>query len=155
MISKKDLQILAHLRQNARQTLTHMSKKTSIPISTIYDRLKLHDGDLIQKHTCLLDFNKLGFSTRAFIMLRVDRACREEIRKHLVNHLNVNTVIKINNNYDFLIEAVFRQIRELEDFLEKLEDKYKIKSKQVFYIIEDLKRESFMADPEMIQIYDI
>lgn len=152
MITKKDLQIISNLRANSRQTLTSMSKKTKIPISTIYDRLKANEGSLIKKHTCLLDFNKLGFNTRANVLLRVDRSVREDIKEYLVKHRNVNSLAKINNNYDFLFEAVFRQIKELEEFLEQLEERFKVKSKQVFYIIEDVKREAFLADPEMLEI---
>ncbi len=152
MISKKDLLIISNLRRNARESLTNMSKATHIPISTIYDKLKLHEGGLIKKHTCLLDYNQLGYSTRANVLIRVDRANREELKEYLVKHNNINSVSKINNNYDFMVEMVFREIREMEDFLEKLDDRFKIKSKQVFYVIEDLKREEFLAQPELLEI---
>lgn len=152
MLNKKDLVILSNLRKNSRETLTSMSKRTHIPISTIYDRLKFHEGGLIKKHTCLLDFNRLGYATRANVLLRVDKASREELRNYLVRHNNINSLSKINNNYDFLVEIIFKEIKELEDFLEKLEDKFKIKSKLVFYIIEDLKREEFLSEPELLEI---
>jgi Lrp/AsnC family transcriptional regulator, regulator for asnA, asnC and gidA len=152
MIGKKDLLIVSNLRKNARETLTNMSRATHIPISTIYDKLRLHEGGLIKKHTCLLDYNKLGYSTRANVLLRVDKEHRDELKEYLVRHMNVNSVSKINNNYDFMAEMVFREIKELEDFLENLEDKFKVKSKQVFYVIEDLKREDFMSEPDMLNL---
>jgi hypothetical protein len=46
-----------------------------------------------------------------------------------------------------MIEGIFKHIKDLEDFMEILEEKFPIKSKQVFYIIDDIKREEFMADP--------
>ncbi len=152
MIGKKDLLIVSNLRRNARETLTNMSKATRIPISTIYDKLRLHEGGLIKKHTCLLDYNKLGYPTRANVMLRVDKPDREALKEYLVKHNNVNSVLKINNNFDFMAEMVFREIKELEDFLEALEDRFKIRAKQVFYIIEDIKREDFLAEPELLSI---
>jgi Lrp/AsnC family transcriptional regulator, leucine-responsive regulatory protein len=152
MIGKKDLLIVSNLRKNARETLTNMSKATHIPISTIYDKMRLHEGGLIRKHTCLLDYNKLGYPTRANVLLRVDKEHREALKEYLVKHMNVNSVSKINNNYDFFAEMVFREIRELEDFLESLEDRFKVKSKQVFYVIEDLKREEFLSEPELLGI---
>ena len=51
-----------------------------------------------------------------------------------------------------MVEMVFREIREMEDFLEKIEDRFKIKAKQVFYVIEDLKREEFLAEPELLEL---
>ncbi|OGM02985.1 hypothetical protein A3K72_02540 [Candidatus Woesearchaeota archaeon RBG_13_36_6] len=152
MIQKKDLQIISNLRANSRQTLTDMSKKTRIPISTIYDRLKVNEGNLIKRHTCLLDFNKIGFTTRAKVLIKVDRTVREDVKEYLMKHRNINSLVKINNNYDFLFEAVFKQIKELEEFLEQLEEKFKIRSKQVYYIIEDVKRESFLSEPEMLDV---
>ncbi len=155
MLNKKDLLIISNLRRNARETLTNMSKTTHIPISTIYDKLKFHEGGLIKKHTCLLDYNKLGYSTRANVLLRVDKSTRDELKDFLIKHNNVNSVSKINNNYDFMIEMIFREIRELEEFLEKLDDKFKIKSKQVFYVIEDLKREEFLSQPDLLEVIGI
>jgi Lrp/AsnC family leucine-responsive transcriptional regulator len=152
MMNKKDMLIISSLRRNARETLTNMSRATNIPISTIYDKLRLHEGGLIKKHTCLLDYNLLGYSTRANVLIRVDKSTREELKEYLLRHNNVNSVSKINNNYDFFVEMIFREIREMEDFLERLEDKFKIKAKQVYYVIEDLKREEFLSQPEMLDV---
>ena len=152
MVSKKDLLIIANLRNNARATLTMISKRTNIPISTIYDRLKNHSGGLIKKHTTLLDFSKLGFNTRANITLKVDRKIRDDVKNFLIKHQNINSVYKINNGYDFLIEAIFKHIKDLEDFMELMEEKFKIKSKQVYYVIDEIKRENFLTDPNMIDM---
>ncbi len=143
--------IMSMLRQNARETLTKMSKKSNIPVSTIYDKIKSHENGIIKKHTCIIDFSKLGFNTRASISLKVTKGKREEMKTYLVNHPNVNTIYKINNGFDYWIECIFRHIRDLEDFLENLEADYGIK-KQVFYIIDDIKREAFMADPELLDL---
>jgi Lrp/AsnC family transcriptional regulator, leucine-responsive regulatory protein len=154
MLTKKDLQIISNLRKNSRETLTEMSKKTHIPISTIYDKLKIHEGSLIKRHTCLLDFNQLGYTTRANVLLKVDRSRREELKEYLVKHSNVNSVFKINNNYDFMAELVFREIKDLEDFIEGLDERFKIEVHQTFYIIDDLKKEEFMSEPETLNLID-
>ena len=155
MLQKKDLQIIAHLRQDARMSLTNMSKKTNIPISTIFDRLKLHEGNVIKKHVSLLDFNKLGYMTRANIVLKVDRAKRDELREHLLKNPQINSVYKVNNNYDFMIEGIFKHLKEMEEFMEKLEDRFKILDKKVYYLIDDIKKEEFMADPILSQTFRI
>ena len=147
MIKKTDLVIISSLRQNARAKLTEMSRKTRIPVSTIFDRIKIHEGGLIKKHTALVDFGKLGYNTRANIILKVKREHRDDVREFLMNHPSVNSAFKINNGYDFSIEGIFENIREVEDFIELLEDKFSIKSKQVFYIIDELKKEAFLSNP--------
>lgn len=151
-MKKKDLVIISHLRRNARETLTRMSRKTSIPVSTLYDKLKLHTGNLIMKNTALIDFSRIGFHARANIALKVDREYRAELKEFLIKNNNINSVYKINNGFDFLAECIFKHIKELEDFLELVDTKFKIRNKQVYYIIEDLKREEFLSDPELIDV---
>jgi DNA-binding Lrp family transcriptional regulator len=152
MIKKKDLLVMAYLRQNARIKLTALSKLTSLPVSTIFDRIRMNEGKLIKRHVSLLDFAMLGFSTKANIMLRVAKQDKIGLREFLEKHQNINSLSKINNGFDFLIEGIFRNINELEEFLECMDDKFNIKSKEVHYIIDDIKREEFMSDPNLIDL---
>lgn len=149
-MNQKDLKIITYLRQNARMPLTKMSKKIQVPVSTIFDRLKLNENNLIVKHTCLLDFSKLGYSVRANILIRVDREDKEALKEFIVKNQSINSVYKINNGFDFMIEGIFKQIKDVEDFIESLENKFKIIDKKEFFIVEDLKREEFMSNPNLI-----
>ncbi len=152
MFQKKDLLILSELRQNARETLTKMSKHTGIPISTIFDKIKYYQGDIIKRHTTLIDFSKLGFNARANIMVKVDRGAREEARKFLLNHHNVNSVYKVSNGFDFLIEGIFRNVKDAEDFVDVLGGKFKLEQTQVYYVVEDVKKEAFMNDSHLLDM---
>ncbi len=152
MLNQKDILLLSFLRKNARETLTRLSRKTNIPISTIYDKLKLYNGDIIKKHTSIIDFAKLGYNARVNIMLRVDKEQKREIKDFLARKDCINSVFKINNGFDFLVEAIFKDIREVEDFLEIMEDKFKIKNKQVYYIVDEVKREGFMTEFEVAKM---
>ncbi len=152
MINKKDLIVLSCLRQNARETLTRLSKKTRIPVSTIYDKLKIQENNIITKYTSLLDFSKLGFNTRAHLIIKVDRKHRDEFRDFLLKNHNINSVYKVNNGFDFMIDTIFRHIKDMEDFIEMLEEKFEVKDKQVYYLVDELKRESFMSDPDFIEV---
>ncbi|MEM2121844.1 MAG: Lrp/AsnC family transcriptional regulator [Candidatus Woesearchaeota archaeon] len=146
-ITKKDLLIITELRKNARETLTKLSKKTGIPISTIFDRLKLQEGNLIRKHCALIDFQKIGYSIRANILLKVNPEHRNKLLEHLQKNLHVNTLLRINNNFDFLVEVIFKTLNEAENFINKLEEEYRIEEKKVFYVIDEIKREEFLSSP--------
>ena len=145
MLKKNDMQIIAWLRQNARISLTDMSKKTHIPISTIFDKLKTFSGTFIEKHTSLINYPAIGYNTRAHILLKVRKNHKEELRDFLLRHQNVNSVYKINNGYDFIIEVIFKQMNEIEEFKESIEEKFDVKQ-EIHYIISDVKREAFMTD---------
>lgn len=141
------------LRQNARETLTNLSKKTQIPISTLYDRLK--NGAYFTKHTSLLDFGALGYQCRALLCLRVDRQKRSALQAYLERHPSLNCLYKINNGFDYFAEGIFRHVKDLEDFLDVLDLKFKLAASAVYYVIEELAREKFMTDPVLYPELDV
>lgn len=148
MSKKKDLIILASLRKNARESLTKMSRRTGIPVSTIFDRLKTNLNNLVKRHTALLNFPELGYSTRMTMTVRVSKDQREKAKEFLLGSNFVNSAYKINNGYDFLIEAVFKGMNEAELFIEHMEEAFKVEEMKVFYIIDELKREEFLTSLE-------
>jgi len=62
-------------------------------------------------------------------------------------------MLRLNNDFDFFVEAVFKDMKGLEEFSESLE-KFKIKKKKEFFVIEDLKREDFFTRPEHIKLLE-
>jgi len=155
VLKKKELEMLAYLRSNGRMKLTMLSKRINVPVSTLYDKLKLFQGGLIKKHTTLLDFTKLGYHTKANIILKVNKEHREDLREHLRKNGQVNSVYKINSGFDFLVEGVFKHVKDVQDFIEKLEDKFTIEDKQTYFIIDEIKKEGFMANPELVFMNDM
>ncbi len=148
----KDIVIMSCLRRNSRESLTDISKRIKMPISTIYDKLKIHEKSTIMKYTSLLDFGKIGFSTRANVAIKVERGQREEAAEFLVKHRHVNSVYKINNGFDFMLDVVFRNVKDMEDFMEQLESRFPVKAKQVYFIISDIKREEFLSNPDELNL---
>ena len=151
MLSKKELIIMSHFRKNARLNLTKISRDTGVPVSTIYDKLKKYEGSIIKKHTALVDFQKLGYELRVNVLLKSSNSSKGELCNFLLKFPNINSLLRINNGFDFLAEGIFRNMAEVQSFYEKLE-KFNIQQIQEFFIIEDIKRESFLADPDLLSI---
>ena len=143
MLNQKDIQIISHLRTNARLSLTEISKKTSIPISTIYTKLLAYRAGLIKKHTTLLDFEKLGYHTIALIFLSCEQSQKEALAESLVKNENINSVFKLNNEFQLMVEGVFRHVADVDEFLEGLESRFPITQRKLFYIVKELRRENF------------
>jgi len=152
-IKEKDLKIIIELRRNARKQITEISKKTNIPISTIFDRLKIKANGIIKSYKCLIDFDAIGFNTRATICIKCGKTSKDGLRKLFLIHNNVNNFYKINNGYDFMVDVVFKNIKQLEEFIEDLEENHVIKAKQVYYIIEEHFREKFLTGSEHLQCF--
>ncbi len=150
MLKKKDFVLLTLLRANARQSISELARKTKMPVSTVFDRIRKHGNSYIQKHVTMLNFPMLGFNARAHIMLKARD--KDELLTHLLKNPNVNTIYKINNGFDFIIECIFQGITELENFIENLEVRSLIKNKDVHYIIEDVKKEAFLSDVNLLDI---
>jgi len=149
----KEVLMVSNLRNNCRATLTQMSKKTNIPISTLFEMLRRTDK--IKKHTCIPDFSKLGYAVKALMMVKVDVNERGEFKEFALAHPNLNSFFKINNGFDYCLEMVYRGLHELEIFSDQMERKFTIKGKQIHYIIEDIAREEFLSDPKKIEVFHL
>ena len=143
--------ILSHLRKNARMQLTQLSRKSGIPISTLFDKLKT-TTPFIQKYTALVDFQPLGFATRAMVVLKIKKNNKEEVKQFLQHHKLVNSAYKINNGCDYIIDVLCRDMKELEDFLEYMGEQFKVEKYQLYYILEILKQEEFLSSPEYVNL---
>ncbi|MBI4739257.1 Lrp/AsnC family transcriptional regulator [Candidatus Woesearchaeota archaeon] len=144
---KQELEIMMHLRRDGRETLTRISNATNLPISTIYDRVKNNKAGFIKRHVSLLNFAKLGYDCHVNIVLKVGKEDRERLREFLLCHHAVNTLYRINNGFDFSTECVFRNMKYAEDFIDQLQDKFKIKEARTYHIIDEICKEVFLSEP--------
>ncbi len=151
MLRKKELMLLSCLRSNARDTLTNISKKTRIPISTIFDKLKEYEKGFIQKYTSLIDFKKLGYDIRMHLMLKVPINKRGEFEEFVKSSPAVNNVFRINNFYDYMVETIFKDIKEFQVFADKIEV-FGVSELTEHFVIDEIKRESFMSDKNYIEL---
>ncbi|VVB81059.1 putative HTH-type transcriptional regulator [uncultured archaeon] len=140
-MKKTDIILISQLRQNGRLPLTELSRKTELPVSTLHERLKKHLESGLIRPGALLDFEKLGFKTRAYILLAAEE--KDKLFEHLKEHPNVNTISRINNGWKLIMECVFKDMYSLEEFVEELEKKFKIKQKEIHYVLNEVKREGF------------
>lgn len=143
--NKKDILLMTYFRRNARENLTQISRWTSIPVSTIFDKLREYEKGLIQRHTTLIDFKRLGFDIRVNILFKVAKDSRDEFREFLIGNENINSIYRVNSGYDYFVDAIFRDMSDLQRFMELLEQ-FKIEAKQELFILEDIKRESFLTE---------
>lgn len=141
----KDLLIIRQLRKNARQSLTKISEETGIPITTVHDRIKLHEKRIIRKHAALVNFTEMGFQGRAHIALKTQKDQRAMLKNYLAGHKNINSLYVINYNFDFLAEVIFRDAKEVNAFVDELNQKFSITAMQIHQIIDEFQKEVFLT----------
>jgi DNA-binding Lrp family transcriptional regulator len=143
MIKRKDLDIIRHIRADSRVSLADISRKTKIPISTVFDKLSKFQNRFIEKNVTLLNFQELGYAIKVNYVIKCKD--RDKLKDFLMQKNSVNNLYRINNGSDFFFEAIFRDMNEMEEFTEKLEE-FGIERKDKFHVIEELKRESFLPE---------
>ena len=146
ILDQGDLKILRHLQKNARETLTRMSKETGIPISSIYDRLKRLEGiKVIKRYTALFDLKNIGIHCRVLLLIRVNQSQKSDLEAYFTGNPIVNNLARTNGKQNFVAECLFFDMKDLESFTDNISKRFKGIEFSVHHILEDLKRESFLA----------
>ena len=128
--------------------LTEMSRLTRVPVSTCFDRIKaLEEDGVVRLHGCLVDFRSFGFHARALAVFSAHNGDKEKLCEFLKAHVNVNSLFRVNAGWNFLADLVFPGVKEVEDFMDDLDGKFRLKDKKLFYILDEFRREEFLSNP--------
>jgi Lrp/AsnC family transcriptional regulator for asnA, asnC and gidA len=148
-LSKKEMDIMAYLRSNSRHTVTQIGRKLAMPRTTVFDKIKKFKNlGLIDKFTAIVNFDKLGHSVCAYVLLKCDAVRKEELGEALTSSAHANNVVRLGNDFDFAAHLIFENMNDMHSYLSILEQKYGIREVKIFYIAKDLKREGFMSNAD-------
>ncbi len=139
-MKEKEVELLRHLRQNSRKPLSKISKETSIPTSTLFELLKKLENTVITKHTSLIDYSKLGYNLKINFAIKTQQ--KQQLKQFLMTHKNVNSLFSSINDHDFYVECIFKDLMQVIEFREQLEQ-YNVKDIQETHIVEEIKKEGF------------
>lgn len=140
MLKRNEIILLNEIRKNSRSSITEISKKVNVPISTLFENLKKLEDKVIKKYTSIPDYRKINFSIITTILVKTKN--KDVLLEALKDHHNVNNIERISNGYDILIQAIFSDMKEMHSFLD-LVDESKIESKKFFYLLDCIKKEEF------------
>ena len=141
-MDENELKMVRALRENARTSLLALAKQLGMPASTVHKKVQRYQGNIILKHTTLLDFARLGYS-RVYVAIKTTTIGRPHVQAYLAGHRGVNNLHKINSGYDFLAEIIGTDVKQIEDYLSALRLIPGVVDVQKFTIIEDVMRETF------------
>jgi len=142
MITKKEIAILKEMRGNARINLVELSNKVGLPVSTVAYKIKKLERGVIKKYVSLMDFSKLGFNIKVICLITPRVEQKSEIISFLLSNKQVNSIYKIDNRYDYLIECIFKTMGDLELFGDQLDNF--VTEKEEHFVVENIKTERFL-----------
>jgi Lrp/AsnC family transcriptional regulator for asnA, asnC and gidA len=118
-IDRMDLKIIRSLNKNARKPYNAIAREVGVSDATVRKRIKrmVEDG-IIKQFNLLLDYHKLGRIIKAFIGLRINPQKLKEIVGHLEGNPDIQVLYRTTGNVDLFIEVIFRDMEELNEFLE-------------------------------------
>ncbi len=141
MIDVKDGKILEVLRQNAREPIREIAKKTRIRPSTVHQRVqRLINNAVIEKFTIKLNNKAIGENFIVFMLVKGGTS--EYIDRKFLNQKNVKEVFGITGEYDLMIKLKFKDVEEFHKFvLEFRKEKKEIQSTLTMIVTANLKEE--------------
>lgn len=146
----KDLLIISYLRQNSRESLVTLSKKTGIPVSTIFEKLKTNFNNFVERSTVLINVKEINLQLHILLFIKVARDQKQEFQQKIRKNIFVNAIYKINNGYDYILEIYLPNMIFLDRFIDDINRNYQILDYKIEFISEIIEREKFLNDPQTI-----
>jgi len=120
-IDEIDRKILEILKRNAKASLKEISRDLDLPITTVYYRLKrLEKEGIIDSYTIKINYEKLGYRVKAFILIKYDSSSeisQKDLLKKLKSFDNVEEAYIITGEYDILLKIISKSIEDLSTFI--------------------------------------
>jgi len=118
MITEKDRKILEIIRSR-KATTKEISLLTGIPITTVHNRIKKMEREgVIKGYRAIIDNKKIGNEIEVIIGLEFARG-KDGLEK-ISRIPNVEECYKVSGSFDAIVKAAFRNIEELNQFLDEL-----------------------------------
>lgn len=122
-MDKLDIKILNLLNENARKSFRQIARELGVSMSTISNRVrKMEDEGIINGYIPLLDARILGYDLLAIIGVRISKGKLIEVQSQISKHDSVFGVYDITGEWDSLFIARFRNRKELNNFIKKIQN---------------------------------
>jgi Transcriptional regulators len=125
-LDKKDLKILSIIQKNCQLTSREIAKKIGSPITTVFSKIKrMEKIGIIKGYRAIVDPNKLGFSTTAFILASVSYAIKNEngglsqrdIANEIAKFPEVQEIHIITGDWDLMIKVKAENVDKMGKFV--------------------------------------
>ena len=117
----RDEEILTELRKDAKIKLKTLARKLNMPLSTLYLRIKkMEKENLIKSYTVDVDWHKLGYKIKAYVLVYFDTTKLAELGKTQSDVLDeikrlsfVDTVNMVTGDADIILSVRAKDTEDL------------------------------------------
>lgn len=127
-LDSKDKKILELLSQDARMSISEISKKSKIQRDSVAYRInKLEKLNVIKFYTTILNPSALGFPIYSYVHIKLhnlDESLEKQFVAFLVANPQVTYVVKISGEWDYDITIAARDLGNFDDVLKEIRYKF-------------------------------
>ncbi len=140
-MDNKDVKILDILKNDSREPIREIAKKTGIRPSTVHQRIKkLIESKVVEKFTIKLNNKLVGENFIVFMLVK--GGTTEYIDNKILHNSHVKEVFGVTGEYDLLIKLKFENVDEFHEFvLNFRKNKKEIQSTMTMVVTTNLKEE--------------
>jgi len=138
-LDKKDFAIINVLKENSRESIRDIAKKTKLRPSTVHQRiLKLKEKGVIEKFTLKLSNKAVG---EGFIVFMLVKTKPSSVLDKIVNNKHVREFFGVTGEYDLLLKLKFKNVEEFNDFVIRFRKEQSIQTTLTMVVTADVKEE--------------
>ena len=119
-ITSKDMQILAHLTQNARITNKELAERVGLSASGCLERVRrLEARGVLRGSHAVVAPEAVGVGVQALVAVRLERHTRKAVaafQAYALTLPEVNGVFHVTGEFDFYVYVAARDMNHLRDF---------------------------------------
>ena len=127
-LDSKDKKILELLSQDARMSISEISKKSKIQRDSVAYRInKLEKLNVIKFYTTILNPSALGFPIYSYVHIKLhnlDESLEKQFVAFLVANSQVTYVVKISGEWDYDITIAAKDLGNFDDVLKEIRYKF-------------------------------
>lgn len=121
LLDNLDRRILNELVENPRISYRELARKLGVSVGTVHLRIrKLLAKGIIKGFTVQLDLSKIGYDITALILVKVDGKHIIDVERDVAKYTNVCAVYDVTGEFDVIVVAKFKTIKELNSFVKTL-----------------------------------
>ena len=113
-----DRTILQLLQEDAKISYFNISEKLNIGTSTVHFRIKkMIDNDIIKNFSIVVDHEKVGYTTKAWVGLSVDPKKIDGVAKKLASYEEIQLVSTASGTHEIVFQIISKDEKKLWNFI--------------------------------------
>jgi len=120
-VDKLDIDLLKYLQENARITISELSKKIALSRPSITERiLRLQEKGIIEEFTARISLNAINRATILFIQLSSLKVSNIEFEQMIKEDKDVLECHRVTGNTSYFIKAAVKDMSNMKLLIDRL-----------------------------------